>query len=148
MDPLDLLPGLGQMLKSHLRESDEPRDLTFYMTMTLSVAAWFFIVTMAFLSPLGIGLFIAKQILDATSGPIETNTALQFLSWLIYLFVLPVLLFTCWLHRRTRREHNQFKDRIIEEVLADERLGEPIVVAHEEPGDAPCAIAESETTRE
>ena len=47
-EPSDLLPGLGDALKAHLRDSDEPRDVAFFMVLVMNLSIWAFLTLMPF----------------------------------------------------------------------------------------------------
>ena len=76
MDPTNLIPGLGDSLKAHLRPSEEPRDLAYWMVMVLNLAAWVLVAAGAIAAVLYI-------INNFTDGPVSRDTALDYLLLLI-----------------------------------------------------------------
>ena len=71
------------MLKDHLRPNEEPKDLAYWMVVSMNIAVWLTLI----LLPIGALVFIANQIIQATSGSIETNMALRFLNLLTLLSI-------------------------------------------------------------
>ena len=75
MDPSDLLPGLGPMLKEHMRPNKEPKDLPFWMVLGMCIAVWAFLM----LLPIEAIVAIASQFNGIFGGTHIVETLLIFL---------------------------------------------------------------------
>ena len=86
-DPSDLLPGVGDALKTHLRHSDEPLDLAFVMVMVMNLAVWAFLVMLPF-------SLIGGEVL-VFHGTVDIDTTLDYLFPVFLVCVmLPIVYFS------------------------------------------------------
>ena len=79
MDPAELLPGLAETLKAHLRPSDEPRDLAFWMVRVMVISVWFTLLML----PLGAIVFIGPPIVDFAQDILGERLTGTIFAWVV-----------------------------------------------------------------
>ena len=98
MDPSAFLPAVADMIKDSLRESDEPRDLAFWMIRAMTLAVWLFLITLG----IGTPILIAVQVIGVLRGSLDVSLAVTglYLVLIIVFYVVGSRWYSRWVARR------------------------------------------------
>ena len=120
------LPGLGYTLKAHLRPSDEPHDLAYWMVLAVNVSVWLFLMMLPF-TIIGAAALLFH-------GPVHFGAASNYILPLGLAVVLAIALNVVarLITRRETRKLNRLKVSIREDIEVHEALGGHIILSGED----------------